>query len=107
MTSLKTLVITENLPYPALKGGDLRNWQNINSLIHTSQVGVFGLCSNDRRRGKVPHHDIAFWRSSPDPALAYPPPQDQRLAARSWLLDPTGHPSDLYSDIAAAELISV
>jgi polysaccharide biosynthesis protein PslH len=107
MNSLKTLVIAENLPYPAFKGGDLRNWQNINSLIHTSQVGVFGLCSNDRRRGKVPHHGIAFWRSSPDPALAYPPPQDQRLAARSWLLDPTGHPSDLYSDIAAAELISV
>lgn len=107
MTSLKTLVITENLPYPAFKGGDLRNWQNINSLIHTSQVGVFGLCSNDRRQGSVPHLSLVFWRSSTDPALTFPPSPDRRLARRGWLLDPTGHPSDLYSDVAATELVSV
>jgi polysaccharide biosynthesis protein PslH len=55
----------------------------------------------------VPHPGMVFWRSSTDPALTFPPSQDRRLATRGWLLDPTGHPSDLYADAAAAELASV
>jgi glycosyltransferase involved in cell wall biosynthesis len=69
------------------------------------QAGVFGICSNDPRRSEVPRTDLAFWRSSTDPALTYPLPQGQKLAARAWLLDPMGHPFDLhYSDAAAAEI---
>jgi glycosyltransferase involved in cell wall biosynthesis len=105
MKTVRTLIITPNLPYPTFFGVDLRNWQNINGLMSCGQVGVFGLCSNDPRRGEVPHADLAFWRCSTDPALTYPLPQGHKLAARAWLFDQLGHPSDLYySDAAAAEV---
>src|SRR2546430_1040620 len=102
---LRILVLAQNLPYPTFAGLDLRNWQNVNGLMKVGQVGVFGLCSQDPRlNGSVPA-GLAFYRSSTDPALAYPPPQDQILAGRAWLLKPLGHPSDLYySGIAANEL---
>jgi glycosyltransferase involved in cell wall biosynthesis len=107
MSTLRTLVIAEGLPYPAFRGGDLRIWQHVKALEAVSQVGVFGVCSNDHRSAHVPP-GITLWRSSTDPALAYPPPQGRKLASRAWSLDPTGHPSDLYySDAAAAELAEI
>ena len=57
-----------------------------------------------RRRKEAPPVSLAFWRTSTDPALSYPLPQ-RKLAARAWLLDPAGHPSDIYySDAAATEV---
>ena len=101
---LRTLVLAQNLPYPTFAGMDLRNWQNIHGLARISEVGVFGLHSNDPRGRDNPPLSLAFWRTSNDPALTYPLPH-QKLAARAWLLDPLGHPSDLYySDYAAAEI---
>jgi glycosyltransferase involved in cell wall biosynthesis len=99
------LVLAESLPYPTLKGGDHRTWQNVNVLASCARVGVFGLCSNDRRRDVIPDLPLAFWTTATDPALAWPPPKGIRLAARAWLVDPDGHPSDLYfSEAAAAEI---
>lgn len=104
----RVLVIAEALPYPPLKGGDLRTWQNVNILASFAEVGVFGLCSNDARRAAPPDVPLAFWASSSDPALAYPPPKGVRLVGRAWLLDPDGHPSDLYrSDVVAGEVAAV
>lgn len=101
----RVIVLAESLPYPTLKGGDLRTWQNVNALATMGDVGVFGLCSNDERRHRPPPLPLAYWAASTDPALAYPPPKDMKLPARAWLLDPHGHPSDLYySDHAAQEL---
>ena len=97
-------MLAENLPYPTFKGGDLRNWQNLNALRRVGDVGVFGLCSNDRRLTR-PCADIALWRSSSDPELAFPPPASRVAQSRRWLIDPEGHPSDTYySQGAAAEL---
>jgi glycosyltransferase involved in cell wall biosynthesis len=97
-------VIAENLPYPTFKGGDLRNWQNVNALMKIGEVGVFGLCSNDTRRA-VPQPELALWRSSADPDLAFPPQENRKLAARGWLVSESGHPADLYySERAAAEI---
>lgn len=99
------LVLAESLPYPTLKGGDLRTWQNVVALTAVARVGVFGLCSNDHRRGRVPDRDLVCWTASTDPALTSPPPAGRRLQARAWLFDPHGHPSDLhFSDAAAGEL---
>jgi glycosyltransferase involved in cell wall biosynthesis len=107
MSSLRTLVIAEALPYPTFKGGDLRVWQNINGLMKVGQVGVFGLCSNDQRSAEVPT-GIALWRSSSDPGLAYPLPQGWKLRSRGWPLDPNGHPFDsYYSDDVVTELIKL
>jgi len=104
MGSLRILVIAQNLPYPTFSGMDLRNWQNLHGLTNLGQVGVFGLHSNDGRRQRPPRLKLAFWRASSDPALSYPLPKT-KLDARAWLLDPMGHPSDLYySDGAAAEI---
>lgn len=98
-------MLAESLPWPPLKGGDLRNWQNLHALSATTCVGVFGLCSNDSRRGAPPELPLAFWTASTDPALASPPPKGVRLTGRGWLLDPHGHPSDLFhSQAAASEL---
>src|SRR5262245_1632443 len=108
MNTLRTLVVGPNLPYPTLFGVDLRNWQNLNGLLNVSQVGVFGLCSNDPRRKRVPHPALACWHTSTDPALTYPLPQGQKVMARAWLFNPMGHPSDLYySDAAAAEIAAL
>ena len=104
---MRTLILAENLPYPTFKGGDLRNWQNVNALRRVGEVGVFGLCSNDRRLRK-PRADIALWRCSSDPELAFPPPASRAAQARRWLLEPDGHPSDTYySRRAATELEQV
>lgn len=103
--ALRVLVIAESLPYPTLKGGDHRTWQNVNALAGFGRVAVFGLCSNDRRRHIVPDLALECWSSSTDPTLAIPPPKGVRMPARAWLLDPTGHPSDLFfSEPAADEL---
>ena len=102
MNRLRTLIIAENLPYPTLKGGDLRTWQNVNALMRIGEVGVFGLCSNDPRGAEGVREGMAFWRTSTDPALAHPPKQDRILAARAWFLSPTGHPADLYYSCGAA-----
>ena len=91
-TAPTLLVLAESLPYPTLKGGDLRTWQNINALATCGRVGVFGLCSNDRRRESVPDLGLECWETSSDPALTIPPPKGIRLPARAWLLDPPGHP---------------
>ena len=105
MASLRTLLIAENLPYPTFKGGDLRNWQNVNGLMKVSEVGVFGLCSNDARPTENPRPGLAFWRSSTDPGLAFPPRADRKLFSRAWFLNARGHPADVYySDYAATEI---
>jgi polysaccharide biosynthesis protein PslH len=104
----RVLVLAESLPYPTLKGGDHRNWQNVNVLAAVAHVGVFGLCSNDRRRDRRPDVPLELWTTATDPAVAYPPPTGMKLAGRAWLFDPQGHPSDLYfSDAAAREIASV
>jgi glycosyltransferase involved in cell wall biosynthesis len=107
VAALRTLVIVDGLPYPALIGKDLRNWQNICGLSSVSRVGVFGLCSNDPRRENSPPLDLAFWRATTDALLANPPPQEV-MAARGWPLTPHGHPADFrYSNAAAAEIAAV
>jgi glycosyltransferase involved in cell wall biosynthesis len=108
MNGPRILVILQNLPYPAFSGVDLRNWQNVSNLIGAGRVGVFGLCSNDTCRAQSPSASLAFWRSSSDPDLSYPLRPDRRAEARAWLLDPLGHPSDLYySNVAVEELNTV
>jgi len=102
------LLVAESLPYPMVKGGDYRNWQHLNTLADCARVGVFGICSNDTRRRRVPDLPLLCWEASTDPALALPPPQGMRLAGRAWLLDPEGHPSDLFfSDHASRELAAL
>src|SRR5262245_1378727 len=101
----RILLIAQNLPYPTFSGMDLRHWQNVNSLLSIGEVGVFGLCSNDTHRVRSPDGRLAFWRSTQDPSLSYPAPVDRQIAARAWLLDPLGHPADIfYSDTAAREV---
>jgi len=102
----RVLVLAESLPWPCVKGGDLRCWQNVNALAEVADVGVFGLCSNDARRARAPDRPLAFWTTSTDPALTSPPPKDLRLGARAWLLDPNGHPSDLLHSPRADEEIA-
>lgn len=104
MRSLRTVVITINLPYPMLNGTDIRNWQNINGLNSIGKVGVFALHTDDAHKDKVPPVSLAFWQASSDSSLTCPLPE-KKLKARAWLMEPTGHPSDLYfSDTIAAEL---
>jgi polysaccharide biosynthesis protein PslH len=84
---------------------DLRNWQNVSSLLHLGEVGVLGLCSNDNDRSRSPDPRLAFWRCITDPDLSFPTPVGRRIEARSWLLDPVGHPADIfYSAMAAREV---
>jgi hypothetical protein len=100
----RTLVLAPSLPFPSFSGFDLRVWQIVRALSALGPVGVFGICSNDPRAADPPP-EVAVWRTSADPALAYPPPSDQKVAARAWLFDPLGHPWDLlHSEVAAGEI---
>lgn len=101
---LRSLIVAPNLPYPAFSGVDLRNWQNVNSLKKLGRVGVFGLCNRDPQLFRIAPPELEFYRTSSDPMITYPPPQNHTVA-RHWLEDPLGHPNDFYySEIAAAEL---
>jgi glycosyltransferase involved in cell wall biosynthesis len=103
MTSLRTLIIAECLPYPPVFGKDLRNWQNVYGLSNLSEVGVFGLRADDPNRHLIPPRQLAVWQATNDPALTNPPPANQLSAARAWPLNPLGHPCDLHFSNAAAE----
>ncbi len=106
MTSLRTLIIAECLPYPPVFGKDLRNWQNVYGLSNLGQVGVFGLSADDPNRHANPPRQMAIWQATNDPALTNPPPPNQLTAARGWPLDPLGHPCDLYFSKTAADEIA-
>ncbi len=100
----RTLILASSLPFPSFSGFDLRVWQIVRALSALGPVGVFGICSNDPRAADPPP-GVAVWRTSTDPALAYPPPSDQKVAARAWLFDPLGHPWDLlHSETATREI---
>jgi glycosyltransferase involved in cell wall biosynthesis len=104
----RVLVLAESLPWPTLKGGDHRTWQNVVALSAVADVAVFGLCANDSRRTAQPPLPLASWSATRDPALTSPPPKGMRLDARAWLFDPDGHPSDLlYGAAAAVEIESL
>jgi glycosyltransferase involved in cell wall biosynthesis len=104
----RILVLAQNLPYPCFSGKDLRNWQNVSILLKFAQVGVFGLCFNDTYRTHSPDARLAFWRSTLDPNLCYPPPVGPRINGRAWIFDELGYPSDLFfSDRTADEIVDL
>jgi len=107
MTSLRTLILAECLPYPPVFGKDLRNWQNVFGLSNLGEVGVFGLRADDPNRHIIPPRQVAVWQATKDPALSNPPPANQLTAARAWPLNPMGHPCDLHFSNAAAEELAV
>ena len=106
MTSLRTLLIAIDLPYPPVAGKDLRNWQNVYGLSTVSQVGVFGLRMDDPNRNINPPRQLVFWKSTSDPALTNPPPPHQQSAVRPWPFDPMGHPCDLHFSNAAVDEVA-
>jgi len=85
--SRRTLVLAPGLPFPWFSGLDLRVWQNVRALAKLGPVGVLGICANDPRADNPPP-GVALWRTMTDPALAYPPPTDRKIAARAWPLRP-------------------
>jgi glycosyltransferase involved in cell wall biosynthesis len=99
MRSVRTLSIAVTLPYPPLNGRDLRNWENICGLSNIGRVGVFGL-SPANYIDAIPPTTVEFWRRPTDPYLS----QKELMAARAWPLDPTGHPSSVYSEGVAREI---
>lgn len=85
--SFRTLFITQQVPYPPMGGGALRNWQNINIMGKYGEVAVFSVSTWTPKRTSVPgvtiwkHYNVAQQRTTLE-----------QIERRLWWLRPHGYP---------------
>jgi glycosyltransferase involved in cell wall biosynthesis len=62
-SAMRTLVVTQQAPYPPLGGVELRNWQNINALMKLGSVAVFSIANFSAESQHLFQHPpgVAFW----------------------------------------------
>jgi polysaccharide biosynthesis protein PslH len=63
---LRTLFISQQLPYPPMGGSSLRIWQNINLMKQFGPVGIFCLPTVPQTLDQKPPIDLAVWCMQPD-----------------------------------------
>ncbi len=100
-SSLRTLFITKEVPYPPIGGVSLRNWQNINIMMKYGPVAIFSASNWTPKETSLPgvtlwhHSNVEIQRSG-----------WENLERRLWWLHPRRHPDAdwSYSSTAAREL---
>ncbi len=94
--SLRALLVASTLPHPAVGGGDLRNWQNVQALMAAGRVAVVGI--DEGKAGPAPHPAIETWRAlGLNPGLGGAP--------LDWVRRPRGHPGDRWFSPEALEQV--
>lgn len=63
---LRTLLISQHLPYPPMGGASLRIWQNINLMKQFGPVGIFCLPTVPQTPDQQPPIDLAVWCVQPE-----------------------------------------
>lgn len=103
-SSIRSLFITKEIPYPPQGGGSLRNWQNMNILRQYGPVAVFSAANWTPKATELPN--IEIWRHCNA--------QQQRSSwenfqRRLWWLFPLRHPDVdwAYSEKSAENLLQL
>ncbi len=101
ISSIRTLFITKQVPYPPIGGVALRNWQNMNIMMKFGQVAVFTVSNWSPNKQSLPGVDI--WKHC---NVEKQRSLQENLERRLWWLFPMRHPDAdwAYSKKAAQEL---
>ncbi|MHC5595262.1 MAG: hypothetical protein ACYTXC_04730 [Nostoc sp.] len=59
-SSIRTLFITKEVPYPIIAGLSLRIWQNINIMMKFGPVGVFSASNWNPKNTSLP--GVTVWK---------------------------------------------
>lgn len=100
-SSIRTLFITKEVPYPAIGGVSLRNWQNMNIMMKYGAVAVFSASNWSPKETSLP--GIAMWKHC---NVEQQRSSWETLNRRLWWFFPLRHPESdwAYSDMAAQKL---
>ncbi len=104
-SSIRTLFITREIPYPPMNGYLLRNWQNINIMMNFGEVGVFATFNSKQNPGdSLP--GVTLWHPC---RITKPSSFGETLKRWGWRVRPVGDLSvyNLYSQSAAEQLEEV
>lgn len=100
-SSIRTLFITKEVPYPTIAGLSLRIWQNINIMMKFGPVGVFSASDWNPKNTSLP--GVAVWKHC---NVAQQRSSWEKLNSRLWWFNSYRH-SDAdwsYANTAAQEL---
>ncbi|MBK1989589.1 glycosyltransferase [Sphaerospermopsis aphanizomenoides BCCUSP55] len=100
-SSIRTLFITKEVPYPTTTGVSLRTWQNINIMMKFGQVGVFSASNWEPKNSSLP--GVSIWKHC---NVAEQRTSWEKFNTRLWWFNQSRH-SDAdwtYSQTAAEEL---
>lgn len=100
-SSIRTLFITKEVPYPPVGGVNLRTWQNINIMMKFGPVGVFSASNWSPKSTSLP--GVTLWKHA---NVAIQRSNWEKLENRLWWLHPRRHPDAdwAYARTAAEEL---
>jgi polysaccharide biosynthesis protein PslH len=100
-SSIRTLFITREIPYPTIGGVSLRTWQNINIMMKFGAVGVFSTSNWDPKNISLP--GVTVWKHS---NVAKQRSSWEKFNARLWWFNKSRHSNAdwSYSKTAAEEL---
>ncbi|MEC4817074.1 MAG: glycosyltransferase family 4 protein [Scytonema sp. PMC 1069.18] len=103
--SIRTLVLTNHLPYPPMGGSALRNWQNINILMKLGPVAIFSISNH--------YEELKYYSQYPPGVTLWSNNYLNKLSTQSsffqkklWWLQPRKHYvfDSLYRDYIYQEL---
>lgn len=97
ISSVRTLFITRDLPYPPMGGAPLRNWQNINILRKYGSVAIFSVFPGNPDVETLP--GVELWHHY---NMSHPLSRWEKSERQGWLMRPRGYPQvDRWYAIAA------
>ncbi|NER07112.1 MAG: glycosyltransferase family 4 protein, partial [Okeania sp. SIO3C4] len=99
--SFRTLFIVSQLPYPAMAGSPLRNWQNINIIKKYGEVAVFSFSGENPQNKTIP--GINYWHNY---NVNHRGNFSEKLAKKLLRLSPWRYPlfDEVYAKVAVREL---
>ena len=86
---IKTLFLTQWIPYPPVGGAPLRNWQNINILIALGPVAVFSISNSSQSVSEENFPDVSLWQNCDRSDTVSSRTFIQKVL---WWLTPNRHP---------------
>lgn len=91
---IKTLFLTQWIPYPPIGGAPLRNWQNINIFTTLGSVAVFSISNSNPSGSEENFPGISLWQDCDRSGAISSRTLIQKVL---WWLTPNRHPLvDLY-----------
>lgn len=104
-SQVRTLFLTNKLPYPPIGGAPLRNWQNIHHMMKYGPVGVFFLCAEHEQPDSAPvaPPGVALWRFQAVGKRPFLSKIGRRIRLMLWLLTQADPLTDMHYTPAVAQ----